>query len=89
MKSTGTTLWQTPNTDATNESGFSAIPAGVRNSGGDFAYIGIYAFFWSATEFPINNIWRRILYPNNGTVGREPTHTPGLSSGHSVRCLRD
>lgn len=32
MKTTGTTVWREPNTDATNESGFNGIPSGSRGS---------------------------------------------------------
>ena len=32
LKQTGTTLWNSPNTGATNESGFNALPAGTRES---------------------------------------------------------
>ncbi|MFN9116197.1 MAG: fibrobacter succinogenes major paralogous domain-containing protein, partial [Bacteroidota bacterium] len=47
MKSTGTLqagtgLWQEPNTDATNESGFSGLPAGYRGIDGTFNVIGFY-----------------------------------------------
>ena len=31
LKKTGTDLWASPNKDATGESGFSAVPAGVRH----------------------------------------------------------
>ncbi len=31
LKQTGTDLWNGPNTGATNESGFNAIPGGVRS----------------------------------------------------------
>ncbi|MFN5628176.1 MAG: fibrobacter succinogenes major paralogous domain-containing protein [Bacteroidota bacterium] len=37
MKSTGTQYWPSPNTDATNESGFSGLPGGGRSSNGAFA----------------------------------------------------
>jgi uncharacterized protein (TIGR02145 family) len=50
MKSVGTTYWNDPNTGATNESGFSVLPGGYRNSDGSFGNFRNYAFFWSATE---------------------------------------
>ncbi|MQY77964.1 MAG: hypothetical protein GH151_02030 [Bacteroidetes bacterium] len=39
MKETGTTHWPSPNTGATNESGFSALPGCYRNYTGFFGSI--------------------------------------------------
>jgi uncharacterized protein (TIGR02145 family) len=86
MKSTGTAYWNSPNTDATNESGFSALPGGYRRDGGSFDFIRIYALFWSATENYYNYVWNRFLYFNNGGVYSNYSNN---SSGASVRCLRD
>ena len=36
LKETGTSHWKSPNTGATNETGFSALPAGIRNFQGYF-----------------------------------------------------
>ena len=86
MKSIGTAYWNSPNTGATNESGFSALPGGNRGSVGSFGSIRDLAFFWSANEFDYNNAWYRKLDYNNGNVNR--TNTP-KSVGYSVRCIRD
>ena len=88
MKSTGTTYWDSPNTDATNESGFSALPGGVRNIDGTFSYINSLAFFWSATEpdFGSAVAWYRNLYNGNGIVDR---FSYFKSIGNSVRCLKN
>jgi uncharacterized protein (TIGR02145 family) len=61
MKSTGTQYWQSPNTDATNESGFSGLPGGYRFDDGTFDYIGNYGDWWSSTEGGTNNAWGRAL----------------------------
>ena len=53
MKETGTTHWFTPNTGATNESGFTGLPAGLRGSGGPeplFNFTGACGYYWSSTE---------------------------------------
>jgi uncharacterized protein (TIGR02145 family) len=85
MKSTGTTYWNT-DPGSTNESGFSALPGGLRLADGSFVGIRSYAYFWSATEFDSNASWYRYLldiggnaYGNNGTK----------LSGFSIRCLKD
>ena len=49
MKETGTTHWNSPNTGATNESGFTALPGGRRDSSnGAFSNVGYYGYWWSA-----------------------------------------
>jgi uncharacterized protein (TIGR02145 family) len=92
MKSTGTAYWNTPNTAATNESGFSVLPGGYRNFDGSFGSISYKAFFWSATEYDSFNAWLRYLNYTIGSVGRDYSiddNTSNKSVGASVRCLRD
>jgi uncharacterized protein (TIGR02145 family) len=86
MKSVGTAYWNSPNTGATNESGFSALPGGHRTSYGSFNFIRTNPFFWSATEYENFFAWYRSLNVNDGDVKRRFTYK---SSGASVRCLRD
>ena len=86
IKATGTTYWNSPNTDATNETGFSGLPGGYRLIDGSFNEIKVYAVFWSATEDASNSAWNRILYYGNGGVFRG---TASESVGASVRCLKN
>jgi len=86
MKSVGTAYWNSPNAGATNETGFSALPGGYRESDGSFAGIKGSAFFWSASEYDGTTAWYRYLNYPNGDVGRNPNYK---SVGASVRCLRD
>jgi len=53
LKETGTTHWVTPNTGATNTSGFTALPAGIRYSNtDDFAEsLGGETDFWTSTQY--------------------------------------
>ena len=46
----GTGLWDEPNTGATNESGFTGLPAGNRSSGGFFSYRNVINFLWSSSQ---------------------------------------
>jgi uncharacterized protein (TIGR02145 family) len=86
MKSTGTQYWQSPNTDATNESGFSGLPGGYRDDDGTFYVIGYYGDWWSSTEDATGDAWDRYLNYDFGDVYRGSSlKTIGLS----VRCLRD
>jgi uncharacterized protein (TIGR02145 family) len=86
MKSTGTQYWQSPNTDATNESGFSGLPGGYRFGNGAFSSIGSNGGWWSSTEGIANGAWGRSLSYGNGSVARG---NDNKRDGFSVRCLRD
>ena len=86
LKETGTTHWTSPNTGATNETGFTALPGGVRDYDGNFFSIGNYGFWWSATEFSIGNAWcRRMLYDYSSVIRGNDNKEVGFS----VRCVRD
>jgi uncharacterized protein (TIGR02145 family) len=86
MKSTGTQYWSSPNTDATNESGFSGLPGGNRDFNGSFDGIGLYGGWWSSTEIGTYTAWPRYLLYFNGLVDKDLINK---EHGFSVRCLRD
>jgi uncharacterized protein (TIGR02145 family) len=86
LKETGTTHWQSPNTGATNESGFTALPDGYRGSNGSFHSMGYYAYFWSSTEIGSYYAWYRGLSYLYSQVYRNNYDKQG---GFSVRCVRD
>ena len=50
LKESGTIYWTSPNTGATNESGYTALPGGFRNNRGVFNSVSDEAGFWTATE---------------------------------------
>lgn len=82
-----TLLWNAPNTDATNESGFTALPGGSRNYDGFILGMGYSASFWSSTEDDSIDAWSRHLYSGNSQVYRLGGST--RRNGCSVRCVRD
>jgi uncharacterized protein (TIGR02145 family) len=91
MKSTGTIeagtgLWHAPNTGATNESGFTAVPAGGRNVNGMFDLIGNYGLWWSSSEYGTSSAWYCYLYYDYSVVY---TLSYSKNYGFSVRCLQD
>jgi len=86
LKETGTTHWASPNTGATNETGFTALPGGGRSSSGNFSYIGYSGYWWSATESNANNAWDRLMYCDYSNVTRDGSDK---EVGFSVRCVRD
>lgn len=93
MKATGTLesntgLWSHPNSDATNESGFTGLPAGYRWNDGTFQVTEIIGQWWSSTEYfflPSDAIFRglyfSLAYVSNGPVDK--------TSGLSVRCIKN
>ena len=87
MKETGTSHWNSPNTGATNESGFTAFPGGYRNDGdGNYGNIGSSGYFWSSSEIYSSLAWERLLNYNSSEVNRYYTNK---KHGFSVRCVRD
>ena len=89
LKETGTTHWQSPNTGATNSSGFTALPGGYRlSSTGFFTFLGLIGYWWSSTEYDGSSAWIRSLSWSNANVGRSYDNI-SKSYGFSVRCLRD
>ena len=61
LKEIGTTLWRDPNTGATNESGFTAVPGGFRLPAGGFGDIALSVNWWSTTEYNANDSWHRAV----------------------------
>ena len=87
MKEAGYEHWNSPNTGATNESGFTGLPAGFRNgSNGTYNYMGNDGYFWSLSEASGSGAWIRLLSHNSSTVYR--SQGPKLN-GYSIRCLGD
>jgi uncharacterized protein (TIGR02145 family) len=86
LREAGTTHWEKPNTEATNESGFTALPSGYRNNHGAFANIGFFGFWWSATEYVPTAAWCRSM----GCTGSNVLRIFSLKkNGYSVHCIKD
>jgi uncharacterized protein (TIGR02145 family) len=80
-------LWEIPNTDATNQFGFSANPAGTRDAfSGSFAYLYKNAEFWTTSKRNDEPILFTLYHNSNSFVW---TSTDRLKKGASVRCLRE
>lgn len=86
LKEAGTVHWEKPNTEATNESGFTALPGGYRNNRGMFESIGSFCFWWSATEHTATDASGLSV----GCIGSDFTRISSLKkNGSSVRCIKD
>jgi len=86
LKETGTAHWSSPNTGATNETGFTALPGGVR----DYAFRSIYdkGYWWCSTEWNtgLGQGWNM---SHNGDHLRDFNIRFDYYDGLSVRCLKD
>ncbi|MBI5539606.1 MAG: T9SS type A sorting domain-containing protein [Bacteroidia bacterium] len=86
LKETGTVHWTSPNTGATNASGFTALPAGTRYIDGVFGLIGSQGRFWSSTEYNITQAWWLIL--TNSSAASNKSYNV-KTYGVSIRCIKD
>ena len=86
MKEAGLAHWLSPNTGATNSSGFTALPGGLKLNSGFFDSRTISAHFWSSSQFDASNAWNRHLGYDRMNVGRD--YDP-KTLGYSTRCLKD
>jgi len=87
MKEKGTYHWVSPNTDATNESGFTTLPAGLRDRHtGVFQYLTNYGYWWSSTENNSISAYTRALSYNAANL---TSHADDKSFGFAIRCVKD
>jgi uncharacterized protein (TIGR02145 family) len=83
---TGTSHWADPNSHATNESGFSALPGGFLLTGEGYTGVGTISIWWSATEVDITygSYWEIV-----NSYNRIDKYGYNKTDGHSVRCVKD
>jgi uncharacterized protein (TIGR02145 family) len=86
LKETGIQHWASPNTGATNLTGFTALPGGKRHNNGSYLNIGLHGTWWSSSESYTNSAWERDMSSNDSRVGRP---SENMRVGASVRCLKD
>jgi uncharacterized protein (TIGR02145 family) len=86
MKESGTTHWLSPNNGATNESGFTGLPAGS-TAGADIDGMGLGTFLWSSTETDdyTSNYAFELSYVAEYCINM--AHLKFV--GYSVRCIKD
>ncbi len=97
LKTAGTECWSSPNTGATNSSGFNGLPGGCRNT--SFNGLSYNGWWWSADTSHIEGITNSgcarlqvLNYDNVYTTGY-PFFTlydlGPLTGGFSIRCIKD
>jgi len=87
MKEVGSLHWASPNIGATNSSGFSGIPGAHRKIDGTFNEIGVYAYWWCATEPNTIGVFLRFISYGFSIISRSSSDTK--TNGYSVRCIKD
>jgi len=86
LKEQGFDHWNDPNQGATNESGFSALPGGIRINDGTFQDLGKFGLWWSSTLSTEYHAWYQLLSStSSNTYWWEGIRNYGLS----VRCVQD
>jgi len=86
LKETGTAHWKSPNSDATNEVGFTAIPSGIRQPTGAFWSVGQSTNWWTSTMIDGTFSWNKWVFsddPKLNPLGNRRTY------GFSIRCISD
>jgi uncharacterized protein (TIGR02145 family) len=90
LKETGISHWNSPNSGATNESGFSGRPGGYRYGQywgtGTFYEKGLNGYWWSGTECTDTHSWTRTIHAGNSRVYRSFFTK---NKGFSVRCIKN
>ena len=83
--------WSSPNTGATNLSGFSGLASGYRSEAGTYNSAGLFAQWWSSARIPASGslppkAWYRGVDYNNTRVVQG---NPFVTNGMAVRCIRN
>lgn len=85
MKETGTSHWNTPNTGATNSSGFTGLPTG-QSSGAYYVNIGVNTLIWYNYEVVYNSAGGVILRYDYADA---LFSTFSKTNGQAVRCIKN
>jgi len=87
LKEAGYSHWASPNTGATNETGFTALPGGSRdNEDGLFYKLGMNDVYWTSTESNVEKAWYRYI-KHDETYCVKGDYKKG--DGFSIRCLKN
>ena len=86
MKETGTTHWTTPNTGATNTSGFTALPGGYRTVNGVYSLMSTNGCYGTGTVYNGSYGIEYSLSNTSATITRNTVWTK--PNGFSIRCIK-
>ena len=74
---------------ATNETGFTALPGGIRDANGYFISLGLHGYWWTATLDENSYPWYKQMLATQEVLGPVPKSSFWRKGGLSVRCLKD
>ena len=86
LKEEGIEHWKTPNTSASNSSGFTALPGGYRGISGTFYQNRSYGSWWSTSEYSESSAWSHELYYISPGILRVFSDK---NYAFSIRCVKD
>ncbi len=87
LKESGTDHWNSPNTGATNESGFRALPGGFCNYlTGEFQTKNTNTCFWTSSQNGKDEAWARSLGYDHSSISRD-SYNKG--NGFYIRLVSD
>jgi uncharacterized protein (TIGR02145 family) len=86
LKETKTIHWLSPNTGATNESGFTAVPGGYRGSTGSFSNINYHGQWWTSAKISASGgLYFGMTFEDSSVSNNAHSKSFGLS----IRCVKD
>lgn len=85
LKEAGLVHWASPNTGATNSSGFTGLPGGYMGNAGSSGNMLIQGYFWTSTS---NGSTNYIRYLRSGDALFTESTAFVLEGGISVRCIK-
>jgi uncharacterized protein (TIGR02145 family) len=86
LKETGVIHWQSPNSGASNSSGFTALPGGYRYYSGTFNGMKRYGYWWTSSESTTLNGYARDMYYGYSNLDRISSDKRASAS---VRCVKN
>ncbi|MCX6334727.1 MAG: fibrobacter succinogenes major paralogous domain-containing protein [Bacteroidia bacterium] len=103
MKEEGIVHWNSPNSDATNTSGFTGLPGGYRNCYGDYYGLSNNGFWWSnyytelvdaywvadGFQISISQLSSAFALYSYSSSATDNLSLVDINDGYSVRCIRD
>jgi uncharacterized protein (TIGR02145 family) len=86
MKAIGSQYWNLPNTEATNESGFAALPGAFRSQSGSFDSLRVKGYYWTSNDLGFTFSILRSFYFQEGSINE---NFVDKRTGAAIRCIKD
>lgn len=86
LKETGFTHWISPNSSATNSSGFTGLPSGRTNTTGIFANLGYIGYWWTSTQSSATKAYTVSL---SNEFSNSFNDTYEKDYGFAIRCVKN